>query len=251
VIFTTYATTIGSIQGSAFLPTYDGRTLTEITGFVTKKVCSVLSLTSSRAHPPSRVHLHFGLLTRIPITKPSQLVSWFTRPRPSSPALSKWVTVSPSAKVSEYRSASNDFYITELTSLTEITALSSGNHCPWVRPEPVNVTVLAPKFRQGGGLPAPANQSPQDVPGHQLQPDRYGLDFWESLGGITIPNPVSLGFSNSHDEPWVRGLECNRYRRSWGMDVKFRCVYSPCPSSPLWFLYNSQGRMVFWMATQK
>ena len=121
--------------------------------------------------------------------------------------------ISLSAKVSEYRSTSqpNDLHLTELTSPTKITVLSSGN--------PV-VPIVLGKDRSpptqhfssldsgvDGFLSVPANQSLQDTPDHQLQSDSYGLDFWESLEGqvVTIPSPVSLGFGNSFGEFWVRG----------------------------------------------
>jgi hypothetical protein len=40
-----------------------------------------------------------------------------------------------------------------------------------------------------------------------LQPDKYGLDFWESLEGqlVTVPSPVALGFNNNFGDFWTHG----------------------------------------------
>ena len=124
--------------------------------------------------------------------------------------------VSLNAKVSEFRSASqpNDLHLTQLVSPTNITVLSSGNPIiPIVlgrdrSPPTQNFSSL--DSGPDGFLSVPGNQSLQDAPDRQLQPTKYGLDFWESLEGqvVTIPNPISLGFGNSFKEFWVRG--------SWG-----------------------------------
>ena len=88
LISTTYATTVGSIQGPAFLSTYDGQTLSNITGLVTAKVLLLdrphfFPTSSSPRDPP-----HSGLLAIKPMTMPSRLVLWSSRPRlPSSDPL--------------------------------------------------------------------------------------------------------------------------------------------------------------------
>lgn len=41
----------------------------------------------------------------------------------------------------------------------------------------------------------------------ELQPDQFGLDFWESLEGqiVTIPKAVATNFENQFGEFWVYG----------------------------------------------
>lgn len=142
--------------------------------------------------------------------------------------------VSLNAKVSEFRSASdpNDLHLTELASPTNITVLSSGN--------PVVAVVLgrdrSPPTEQlssldsgpDGFLSVPGNQSLQDSPSRQLQPAKYGLDFWESLEGqvVTIPSPVSLGFANSFNEFWVRGSwDATGVNNRGGLTVTFGACF--------------------------
>jgi len=214
LISTAYATTVGSIQGPAFLSTYDGQTLSNITGLVTAKVW-LLDLSP--------------LLPNLILSK-GPTAFWLAGDQTNDNAVSTGVMVfstsstvlgsvkvgdlvSLSAKVAEFRSASrpNDLHLTELTSPTNITVMSSGN--------PVFPTVLGQERSPpthhfssldsgaDGFLSVPANQSLQDTPGRLLQPNKYGLDFWESLEGqvVTIPRPISLGFGNSFGEFWVRG----------------------------------------------
>ena len=152
--------------------------------------------------------------------------------------------VSLSARVSEFRSTSrpNDLHLTELASPTNITVLSSGN--------PVIPIVLgrdrSPPTRHfssldsgvDGFLSVPGNQSLQDSPGRLLQPDKYGLDFWESLEGqvVTIPRPISLGFGNSFGEFWVRGnWRATGVNHRGGLSITFGTRVHPRASSSLWF----------------
>ena len=89
LISATYAATVGSIQGPAFLSAYDGQTLSNITGLVTAKVWLLARLPRiSVVHHFPRDPPHSGLLTRKPMTGPSRLASWSSRPRlPSSDPL--------------------------------------------------------------------------------------------------------------------------------------------------------------------
>ena len=58
-----------------------------------------------------------------------------------------------------------------------------------------------------GWLGVPNNVSRIDVVNATLRPEKYGLDFWESLEGalVTVPKPVAIDFQNSFGEFWVRG----------------------------------------------
>lgn len=59
----------------------------------------------------------------------------------------------------------------------------------------------------GGILSVPNNVSQVGTTNPTLQPDKYGLDFWQSLVGtlVTITNPSAVSYPNSHHDFWVRG----------------------------------------------
>ena len=151
--------------------------------------------------------------------------------------------ISLDAEVSEFRSASqlNDLHLTELESPTNITVLSSGNAVVPIilgrDRSPPTWQLSSLDSGPDGFLSVPGNQSQQDSPSRQLQPTRYGLDFWESLEGqvVTIPGPISLGFANSFQEFWVRGKwEATGVNSRGGLTITFG-VYCPLEKSSLWF----------------
>ncbi|KAF7299071.1 hypothetical protein MIND_00855400 [Mycena indigotica] len=103
--------------------------------------------------------------------------------------------VSLTGKVAEYRPAANPDYLllTEITSPANIHRLSSNNTF-----EPIVI----------GKDRVPPTQffSPAGFNG-SLQPDKYGIDFWQSLQGqlVSIPSPVAINYPNSFSEVWVHG----------------------------------------------
>ncbi|KAJ3531742.1 hypothetical protein NMY22_g8024 [Coprinellus aureogranulatus] len=121
--------------------------------------------------------------------------------------------ISLSGKVSEFRSSSNPnyLYLTELTSPTDIHVVSSGNTVTPVvlGKDRIPPTQLLSALDTGadGFLSVPNNISRIEQVNATLQPDKYGLDFWESLEGqlVTIPKPTTLGFANNYGEFWVHG----------------------------------------------
>ena len=56
-------------------------------------------------------------------------------------------------------------------------------------------------------MSAPNNVTRLESVNPTLQPDTYGLDFWESLEGqlVVVPSPIALGFPNRFGEFWVHG----------------------------------------------
>lgn len=122
-------------------------------------------------------------------------------------------SITLSGKVQEFRSSSNPSFLmtTELSSPSSIKVLSSGNT---VKPLVLGVdrsppTELFSSLDAGadGILSVPNNQSRIDVVNPEMQPTKFGLDFWSSLEGqlVTVPKPISTGFENSFGEFWVRG----------------------------------------------
>ena len=253
--------TIGNIQGSAFLSTYDGQTLSNITGLVTAKVWFPTHLSPFPEFISPQGPTAFWLASE---KTNDQTISTGVMVYSSSSTVLGSVKVgdlvSLSAKVSEFRSASqpNDLHLTELVSPTNVTVLSSGHPIVPVilgrdRSPPTQYFSSLDSGRDGF-LSVPANQSSQDVPGRRLQPSRYGLDFWESLEGqvVTIPSPVSLGFGNSFKEFWVRGSwGATGINRRGGLSITFGLCILPRARSSLWSLYRSQDLMVSRMVTQR
>ena len=58
-----------------------------------------------------------------------------------------------------------------------------------------------------GFLSVPNNSSRIEVVNATLEPDKYGMDFWESLEGqlVMIPKPTATAFQNNFGEFWVYG----------------------------------------------
>ena len=121
--------------------------------------------------------------------------------------------ISLTGTVSEFRSSSspNDLFLTELTSPKNIVVLSTGNP---VVPVVLGVDRSPPTLKASpldvgadGFLSVPNNVSQIEAVNATLQPDLYGLDFWESLEGqlVTVRSPTVLDFENSFGEFWVRG----------------------------------------------
>ncbi|KAH7105575.1 DNase I-like protein [Auriculariales sp. MPI-PUGE-AT-0066] len=112
-------------------------------------------------------------------------------------------------KIQEYRSDPTYLFVTELSSPTNIVVVSSNNTVAPVvlgqdrSPPTQKYTALD----QPGFLGVPNNSSRIEVVNATLQPEKYGLDFWESLEGmlVTIRKPVALNFENQYGEFWVRG----------------------------------------------
>lgn len=121
--------------------------------------------------------------------------------------------ISLAGVVAEFRSSSSpdDLFGTELDSPKNIKIISTGNT---VTPVVLGVDRSPPTEKltsldvgQDGFLTVPNNQSLVDVKNPTLQPDSFGLDFWESLEGqlVSIKNPTVSDFENSFGEIFVYG----------------------------------------------
>ncbi|CEL52078.1 hypothetical protein RSOLAG1IB_00615 [Rhizoctonia solani AG-1 IB] len=117
-----------------------------------------------------------------------------------------------SARVALYRAAADtdNIFLTELTSPTNITVFSSNNT---VTPLVIGTDLPGPPTEQytsldGGNVFAfPNNQSQLSTANITLQPALYGLDYWQSLVGtlVTVRSPVALGFPNTYGDFWTHG----------------------------------------------
>ena len=121
--------------------------------------------------------------------------------------------ISLSGNITEYRSsASSDYlYLTELQYPTNIVVISSNNTVTPVvlgkdRTPPTQEFSALDKGPDGF-LSVPNNSSRINTVNAALQPDKYGLDFWQSLEGqlVTIPKPTAVAFTSSYGEFWAVG----------------------------------------------
>lgn len=187
------AVSISEINGDAFVSPYRGQAVTNVSGIVTAK-------------GPNGVWLRAPTATE---NIGSDSIYLFSSTVGGN--LTVGDRISLDATVAEYRSSADYLLLTELSSPRNVVIVSSGNAV-----EPVLIgsgSGLAPPTEQfssldGGDVFAvPNNQSQISVVNPKLQPDTYGMDFWESLCGelVTIESPVALGTPNSYDEVWVRG----------------------------------------------
>ncbi|KAI0685216.1 DNase I-like protein [Cytidiella melzeri] len=190
------ATTISEIKGHSFLSPLAGKVVYDVTGVVTAKDRYGLWMAGEpsddeRISNGLRV---FGSATAIRSTKVGDKISL-------------------SGTVTEYRQAArpDDIFLTELIYPANVIHRSSGHK---VTPAvlgydrtpptgPLSSLDVGPE----GWLSVPNNLTLLTTVNATLQPNLYGLDFWESLEGqlVTIPNPVALDFPSWMGAIWVRG----------------------------------------------
>lgn len=115
--------------------------------------------------------------------------------------------------MTEYRAASspNDLFLTEIDSLGNLVVHSHGHE---VVPLVLGSDRTPPLWQLSsadvgpdGWLSVPGNTSQLESINPTLQPDKYGLDFWQSLEGqlVTVPSPVTLNFADRFGSIWVHG----------------------------------------------
>lgn len=124
--------------------------------------------------------------------------------------------ISVSGKVSEYRSSPDYIYLTELrASGSDFTVQSSDSD---VTPIALGKDARKPPTEQFSsldngavfGLPANTSQVSNENP--ELQPEAFGLDFWESLSAelVTVSRPRAVGKPNQYGDTWIVG--------DWGLN---------------------------------
>lgn len=121
--------------------------------------------------------------------------------------------ISLSGTVTEYRSSAYPDYLhlTELGYPTNIVVLSSNNTVTPVvlgkERSPPTQKFSALDKGPDGFLSVPNNFSRINTVNATLQPDKYGMDFWQSLEGqlVTIPRPAAVAFTSSYGAFWAVG----------------------------------------------
>lgn len=189
------AETIEEINGNRFLSSYDGQSVTNVTGIVTAKGSSGIWIRS----------VEKGTNTSV-----SDAIYLYGSTLAKNTSISTGDVLVISGKVSEYRSSDDYLYLTEITS-PKVTAVLGTNQT--VAPLVIGQDTLSPPTVQytsldnGDVFGVPNNQSLISIVNPVLDPENYGLDFWESLSGqlVTIENPRAIAKPNSYGDQWVIG----------------------------------------------
>ncbi|ETS77558.1 hypothetical protein PFICI_11432 [Pestalotiopsis fici W106-1] len=189
------AVTIEEINGNKFLSSYNGQSVTNVTGIVTAKGPSGIWIRSVEKGTDPKV---------------SDAIYVYGSALASNASIVTGDVIVLNGKVSEYRSASTYLYLTEITSPTVTAILEHGQT---VEPLVIGVDTLSPPTGEYTSLDAgdvfavPNNQSLISAVNPELDPENYGLDFWESLVGqlVTVQSPVALSKPNQYGDQWVVG----------------------------------------------
>ncbi|KAI0884864.1 DNase I-like protein [Annulohypoxylon maeteangense] len=189
------AQTIAQINGDRFLSALNGQSVSNVTGIVTAKGPDGIWIRSIKPGHDKRV---------------SNGLYVYGSALAKNTSISVGDVIVVDGKVSEYRSNKNYLYMTELASPKVAAILEHGKN---VDPIVIGKGGLCPPTREYSGLDkgdvfaVPNNQSLVSVENPQLEPELYGLDFWESLMGelVTIENPRAVGRPNQYGDTWVVG----------------------------------------------
>lgn len=192
-----FSTTISDIKGNAWLSPFANKAVQNVTGLVTAKGTTGFWIAGEKSKD---VRVSNGLMV-------------YSSAKVVLGAVNVGDYISLSGNITEYRSSAypDYFHLTELEYPTNIVVLSSNNT--------VNPVVLGKdrspptqKFSaldkgHDGFLSVPNNSSRINTVNAALQPDNYGLDFWQSLEGqlVTIPKPTAVAFTTSYGEFWAVG----------------------------------------------
>ncbi len=185
---------ISEITGDRFLSPLRGQRVSNVTGIVTAKGPDgfwLRSVTPDRDSNTSESIYVFGRTAATPRTVGEQIVI-------------------STATVTEFRTSASFLFLTELTSPGNVTVISTGND---VSPIVIGARELNPPTEQYSSLDngdvfgLPNNVSQVSVVNPVLDPQRYGLDFWESLSGelVTVPGARAVARPNRFGDTWVVG----------------------------------------------
>ncbi|KAI3582374.1 Endonuclease/exonuclease/phosphatase [Fusarium oxysporum f. sp. albedinis] len=187
------ALTIAEINGNSYLSSYAGKNVTGVEGLVTAVGSSGFYLRSTKPDRNSAT---------------SEGLYIFGKSAVSSVSVGDVVTLD--GLVEEYRSNKDYVYLTEISSPKNIVVKSSDNK---FKPKVIGKDTGNPPGKQfsklddGDVFAVPNNESLISVSNPKLQPNTYGLDFWESLVGelVTVPKAYALSRPNNFGDFWVRG----------------------------------------------
>ncbi|KAK2049867.1 endonuclease/Exonuclease/phosphatase [Colletotrichum somersetense] len=187
------ALTIAEINGNKFLSPFKDQTVANVTGLVLAKGPNGIWIRSTTPDDDAAT---------------SEALYVYSSSVGANLTVGDFITLD--GKVQEYRSAANYIYLTELSSPKNVVVVSRGNE---VVPLVIGVDTLPPPTEQytsldGGDVYAVPNAVANiSTENPVLNPELYGLDFWESLSGelVTIKNPVAVTRPNQYGDTWVVG----------------------------------------------
>lgn len=188
-----FAETISEINGNRFISPYRDRTVSNVTGLVTAKGRDGIWLRSTSPDDDAST---------------SDSIYVFDRNVGTNITVGDVIVLG--GRVVEFRSNADHLYLTEITSPRGVTKLSSGNE---VEPLVIGKDTPDPPTEQYSSLDngdvfgIPNNSSRVSVANPQLQPEEYGLDFWESLVGelVTVQKPRAISKPNNFRDTWIVG----------------------------------------------
>ncbi|KAL4960531.1 endonuclease/exonuclease/phosphatase family protein [Aspergillus stella-maris] len=186
------AVTISEINGNAYLSPLKGEDVTDVEGLVTAIGESGFFIRSTSPDDDDAT---------------SDSIYVYGSSAVSQVTVGDIITLS--ATVSEYRSSDDYVYLTELTSASDITVVSSGNE---VTPVVIGTDRSPPteaysSLDNGDVLGLPNNASQLSVDNPTLKPAQYGMDFWESLSGelVSLTGLTIITKPNQYGDVFVRG----------------------------------------------
>ncbi|KAF8158349.1 Endonuclease/exonuclease/phosphatase [Crassisporium funariophilum] len=196
-VSTVLSITVTDIQGNSWQSPLVGQTVHNVTGLVTAKASNGFYIAGTKT-PDIRLSNGLMIFSSTAAVLNSVVVGDF---------------VSLSGRVVEFRSATspNNLFVTEIDTPTNITVLSANNTViPIILGKdrsPPTQLFSALDVGPDGFLSVPNNASRIEAVNATLQPEMYGMDFWESLEGqlVTIPKPIATAFQNRFGEFWVYG----------------------------------------------
>lgn len=192
------AATIEEINGPGFISPLKDQTVYNVSGVITAKGPDGLWIRNEYPALPTKN------------TKARISSSLYVFGRTFGANLTVGDRIVVEGKVAEFRSNKDYLYLTELINpiLTQRVGTSSN-----VKPLVLGQDVRAPPTEQyssldGGDVFAvPNNVSLVSVANPELDPKKYGLDYWESLTGelVTVKQPTALTKPNQFGDTWVAG----------------------------------------------
>lgn len=189
------AQSIAQINGDRFLSPFSGKNVTNVTGIVTAKGPDGIWIRSVKPGCDKRV---------------SDGLYVYGSALAKNTSISVGDVLVVDGKISEYRSSKDYVYMVELASPKVAAILAHGKK---VDPIVIGKDTPSPPTKQYSGLDngdvfgVPNNQSLISVANPKLEPDSYGMDFWESLMGelVTIESPRAVGRPNQYGDTWIVG----------------------------------------------
>ncbi|KAF1832290.1 endonuclease/exonuclease/phosphatase family protein [Decorospora gaudefroyi] len=195
----TTALTIPQINGPTFLSLYANQPIKNLTGIITAKGPNGLWLRAPATHSP-----------KTKTSTSSSGIYVFDGDGTFGSNFSVGNAIVLGGVVKEYRSSADYLFLTEITVPVLERRVEGSEE---VKPRVIGRDTLAPPTKWYSGLDGgdvfgvPGNVSLVSVVKPELEPRKYGLDFWESLSGelVTVKGGTAVTKPNRYGDTWVVG----------------------------------------------